>query len=354
MGSADAGLRAVPARMAPWLSEAGTQRRLRWLLATLLLLWICRALVTALWSFVPPAPALPAGLDPVNPALDTEVGASAADVDIEKLVAAHLFGDPDDAALASAAAAAAAEAALAMSEREAATALAGIEEGAPETRLPLVLRGVVAFSEAGLGQAVIEHRNVQDLYEVGDDLPVNGRVRLAKVLPTQVVLDNGGRYERLRLFEDSDAIGVAAGSAQVQRRSAPRDTAAVAREVVEADATDDAARVAAAYREQLYEDPQSLADVVNVTAVRQGGSLLGYRIAPGRAQRDFRALGFRPGDLVTSINGMSLTDPANTVRLYQAMREAREAVFELQRDGSALSLTVDLSGTGVAAAPGEE
>jgi general secretion pathway protein C len=48
-----------------------------------------------------------------------------------------------------------------MSEAEAAEALAGIEDGAPDTRLPLRLRGVVAATEAGLGQAIIEHRSAR-------------------------------------------------------------------------------------------------------------------------------------------------------------------------------------------------
>ena len=61
---------------------------------------------------------------------------------------------------------------------------------------------------------------------------------------------------------------------------------------------------------------------------------------------DDAALGFEPGDIVTGVNGLSLTDPANTVRLYQAMREAREAVFDLTRDGEALSLSVRLAAAG--------
>ncbi|HBO11718.1 MAG TPA: type II secretion system protein GspC, partial [Halieaceae bacterium] len=75
--------------------------------------------------------------------------------------------------------------------------------------------------------------------------------------------------------------------------------------------------LAAQYRERLYNDPQSLADVVRITAVRQGDQLVGYRVSPGRAGEDFAALGFEPGDIVTGVNGLSLTDPANTVRLYQ-------------------------------------
>ena len=51
---------------------------------------------------------------------------------------------------------------------------------------------------------------------------------------------------------------------------------------------------------------------------------------------------FKPGDLVTSVNGIALNDPANTMRLYQTMRSASEAVFDLQRDDQPLTVSVSL------------
>ena len=96
------------------------------------------------------------------------------------------------------------------------------------------------------------------------------------------------------------------------------------------------------YRQQLYQNPQSLADVVSINAVRDGGELKGYRISPGRDREQFERLGFKPGDLVTAVNGIALNDPANTMRLYQTMRTATEAVFELERGQKPLSISVSL------------
>ena len=100
----------------------------------------------------------------------------------------------------------------------------------------------------------------------------------------------------------------------------------------------------ARYRDRLYDNPESLADVVLVSAVRDGAELRGYRLSPGRAAAEFTALGFRAGDIVTSINGLSLSDPSNTMRLYQTMRDAQAATFELERGGETLSLSVSLDG----------
>lgn len=318
-----------------YFSEPTHLRRLQSAIGAILGFWLLLSLWTAMWSFFPEADPLPSA-KVINPVSSSSASRAQVSVDIDALAESQLFGQPGEAVTPDLLAAAGR--ATAMSEAQARVALAGIEEGAPDTRLPLVLRGVLAASEAGLGQAVIEHRKTQDLYQVGDDLPLSGDVVLAKVLSKLVVLDNGGRYEVLRLFEDSDLLSTAAVPAPSPSISS-KATDSTVRTVA---AGADAAVIATDYRARLYNDPQSLAEVVRVEPVRDGAQLQGYRISPGSAATEFAALGFKAGDLVTAVNGLSFTDPANTVRLYQAMRSAREASFELLRKGESVTLNVSL------------
>ena len=334
------GLRGLSA-IAGYLARPAVLPLLRRLFSALLLLWIVLSLWQGLWSFFPQPPPLPA-VEVINPASQGAAPASQERVDIDALAAAHLFGAPG-ASVSEEQLAAASGRAPAMSESEAAEALAGIEDGAPDTRLPLLLRGVVASSKAGLGQAVIEHSKLQDLYQVGDELPVSGKVVLAKVLPALVVLDNGGRYEVLRLFEESTLTRQAPARRTAAQTSRPPSTATTNTRS-ETPPAGDAAEIAATYRDRLYRDPESLADMVRVSAVREGGALLGYRVSPGRDGSEFAALGFETGDIVTGVNGLALSDPANTVRLYQAMRSASEANFELLRNGETVTLNVSIGG----------
>ena len=102
-------------------------------------------------------------------------------------------------------------------------------------------------------------------------------------------------------------------------------------------------RLVANYREKLYNDPQSLAGLVSISAVQADGGLKGYRVAPGSDAAQFKALGFQSGDIVTAVNGYALSDPTNTVRLYQMMRDATDAVFEVDRDGTPVSISISLS-----------
>jgi general secretion pathway protein C len=195
----------------------------------------------------------------------------------------------------------------------------------------------VASSEDGLGYAVIEYQSQQDIYAVEDKLPLPGRVSLAKVMPRQVVLDNAGTYELLELFEESPLDSQLVLEAP-RRRNQPANAA----QTGGGRTAESASAVARAYRERLYQNPQSLADVVTISAVRENGELLGYRIAPGKEKEQFELLGFQAGDLVTGVNGIALNDPANTLQLYQTMRSAGEAVFDLQREDQPLTISVNL------------
>jgi len=306
-----------------FLAQPARARRLRQALLVLFALWALFALSQLIWALLPGGSvSLPADSRVINPVNLPATDGSANTVDIARVQAWQLFGE------AGAVTATAPEptAATAASARD------GIEKGARETRLDLKLRGVVASSEDGLGFAVIEHKSSQDLYAVGDKLPLQGDVELAKVMPRQVVLDNGGTYELLELFEDTSLDG------QLVRAPVASDPPQPL--AMRSDAT--ASELARNYRQRLYQNPQSLADVVTISAVRENGQLQGYRIAPGKEREQFERLGFRPGDLVTSVNGIALDDPANTLRLYQTMRTASEAVFGLERDQQEISLSVDL------------
>lgn len=341
--------RSIANRASEWLQQTGaesladpvTGRRLRWVLLVLAALWALFALSQLLWALFPQASSQSADGRIINPpSLSAgSAGAQAAQVDIDALRSWPLFGEPGAVVTAEPET----ELAAASSERE------GIEKGARETRLDLVLRGIIAFSADGAGTAIIEHRGQQQVYSVDDILPVPGRATLAKVMPFQVVLDNGGTYELLLLYQPSD-LDSQLGAARIAVPAVSRAAQpAAAAQVIDKRADVDATALASGYRDQLYQNPQSLAELVRIAPVRDGGELQGYRLTPGRDQAQFERLGFRSGDLVVAVNGMPLSDPANTMRLYQDMRSASEASFDLLRGGEAVAVSVSLG-----AAAGEQ
>ena len=295
-------------------------------LIILFAIWAAIAIGRLVWALLPSQDVTPpTGANIVNPASSEPNKQAAVDADIRGMQSWHLFGEAGAEALAETSTPAPTE-----------SVRAGIEKNARETRLDLTLRGVVASTEDGLGHAIIEYKSRQEVYAVEDALPVSGKVTLAKVMPQQVVLDNGGTYELLTLFDES---GLSAQIPAPTPESQPREASRVQRERRDDPLT---AELASGYRQQLYSNPQALVDVVSISAVRSDGELRGYKIAPGKDASQFQQLGFRDGDVVTSVNGISLDDPANTMQLYQTMRTASEAVFDLERNNEQVSVTVSL------------
>jgi general secretion pathway protein C len=311
------------------MAQPRRARRIRQVVLLLVIVWMLLSLTRLLWALVPNAEnnnvAPPTVINPLSAGSSRAI---VAPVDIDRMVAWHLFGE----------AGATAQAVIEAATEVETDSREGIEDGARETSLQLKLRGIVASTEDGLGYAIIENANQQAIYMVEDKLPVRGNVVLAKVMPRQVVLDNGGTYELLVLFEESTLGTEEPRPAQV--------AAPAVSENIDKRGDDQATRLAQSYRQRLYQNPQSLAEVVNVSAVRENGALLGYRVSPGKDQEQFAQLGFKMGDVVTSVNGVSLDNPTNTMVLFNDMRSAKEAVFELKRDGQALTLSVNLDGGG--------
>ena len=220
----------------------------------------------------------------------------------------------------------------------------GIERNAAETRLPLTLTGIVALTEDGLGSAVIRVNGAEQVYAVGDSLPASGQVTLAKVMPQTIVIDNNGTYELLTLYE---GVGLVVPTTPSRAGPATRPNRAIGAPRPEAQApiASEAERseVAQRYRRALYESPEALASLLTVSPVQADGAIIGYRISPSKERAAFDALGFKTGDVVTAVNGLSLSDTTNTLKLYTLMKEATEATFDMTREGGNVTINVDLT-----------
>ena len=314
-----------------WLADEQRLPIIQKGLIAVLVLWAVSSTANTVWALIPSSPVEASTSVVINPPPAT---ASASDgvetIDVSSILGMTVFG------------------AVELSEVQElapvvpiANPREGIENGARETSLALTLTGIVASTADGLGSAMIEAREKQELYSVGDDLPANGKVSLAKILPKQVVIDNNGTYELITLFDDNGIVGIvqSAVPASASELSDRTPSPVPATSATQAERQ----RLAANYRRQLYSNPQSLAGLVSISAVQSDGGLKGYRVAPGRDAAQFTALGFKAGDIVTAVNGYALSDPTNTVRLYQLMRDANDATFEIDRDGSPVSISVSLS-----------
>jgi general secretion pathway protein C len=312
------------------LAEPARARQVRLVVYAAAVAWLLWALAGLFWGLLPaPANPLPEG-EVINPQVAAAGPGRRRPVSIDELAGWELFGKPGAAAPTTPQ-----QAAPARSARPGADDRDGIEDGAEETRLQLVLQGVVASDDPEAALAVIEHQKKQQQYRVDDKLPVGGSVTLAKILPDRVVLSNKGKYELLLLFDENSR----SGEPMVSVRS---EAPAANTRSVDQRANRNLTEMAENYRQRLYTNPQSLADVVKISAVREGGQLQGYRVSAGKDAAQFESLGFQSNDIVTAVNGIELSDPGKAVELYKVMRSAEEASFNVRRGGEDVTLVVGL------------
>ena len=293
-------MNALAARMLAGCRSAATAPATPMLLNVALVIGIAWMAAQLTWRFVP---AESAGPDPRIPATAPVTAAGDADSEVE-IAPLHLFG-------------------------EAAEAPAAADEApteAPDTQLNLELTGVFAAGGGDGIAIIVVGSQPQSVFGVGDR--VSGQARVDGIYADRVILERNGNLETLRLADES----IATTPAREQRRRASGN-----REIQRI------ASKAQALRERLNRNPLELARMVRFQPYLRDGELIGYRIQPRGADAELLAdLGLRPSDVVTEVNGMSLSDPAQAQRVLQRMRSARTISVTWLRDGREHRMTVPI------------
>lgn len=271
--------------------------------------WVMLVLVVALawqlgkltWLLVPRGEAIPAPV--VAPAAaPARAGDTAASFDVSSIVAAHLFGEQ-----------------LA----EPLVPVAPPVEEIDDTDLKLTLRGTIAANEDRLAMAIIaDDRGDERVYAIGD--PIVGGRELHSVLPDRAILNNNGELEALRLPRDADSSPPATSNSRRSLRRAP------------------AVQPVGRLQQQLAENPARLTDLIRPQPVFSNGRQLGYRVYPGRKRQQFLAIGLKPGDLLTEINGTPLDDPARGAEIFRTLGEANQVSVTIERNGAPQVLVLDV------------
>lgn len=199
---------------------------------------------------------------------------------------------------------------------------------APETRLRLRLLGLAAGDSPDQGRAIIaEGSGPERLYGIGDPLG-GGQARLYQIHADRVILERNGTYETLRLPR-------ADGSTSETSMAAPARAAAPARDSAQAGEP----RIR---RAEWLQDPERLLQTVRARPVIQAGVLHGLEVRPTRNAREFQQAGLRPGDVITSVNGIPLSGIDDADRLFRDLSGQARVEIVVEREGTALPISIQL------------
>lgn len=219
---------------------------------------------------------------------------------------------------------------------QAATQQAQAAENAPDTNLRLKLRGILAMEDPKRSRALIEQtRGELAAYAVGMAIP--GGAELHSIYVDRVLLERGGRLETLRLEKD-EVIDTSPRTNQTSSASM-RSLGGSAPRILDSDT---AAKLST-IRTELLNDPTKASQYLRVQPARSNGAMRGYRIYPGRNRELFKQAGLRPGDIVTSVNGVSLDDPSKSFQLLGDLSSAQQLSLQIERGGQLQSVSVNLN-----------
>lgn len=203
----------------------------------------------------------------------------------------------------------------------------------PVTKLDLKLWGVSVHS-GGKSHCVIEDLKThkQDVYRLGESVPGPATVR--SIEWTRVVLDRGGGAEEILEIQQPSAGGAggtgrgpgalaalpppaapAADPAPNVNTGNPANTNPRIQQV-----SDNEYHIERAEVDQQLDNMNQLFTQIRAVPHFDGGKSTGFRLFAIRQGSVFDQLGLRNGDIIQSVNGQDLSDPAKALALFQELR----------------------------------
>jgi len=213
---------------------------------------------------------------------------------------------------------------------------AAVVQDAPETRLQLVLSGLVASDNVETSAAIIEHKGKQETYGVGD-LILGTRASLEQVLMDRVIIKQSGRLETLML-DGFDFKNPAVSLTTEKTRVSGREQRKSSTKVLDYRNNKVLSERAKSLRADLTKDPSKISDYLRISPKRKDGKTIGYSLRPGKAPEFFKLSGLKSGDVAVQMNSYNLVNPSEAALAFTAMREERDISLLVERNGSIIEV----------------
>jgi len=205
---------------------------------------------------------------------------------------------------------------------------------APETTLNLKLLGVLA-GDKEYGYAIISSGgNKIKHYGLGDDVP--GGATLHAVFSDRVILERDIRMETLRLPR--------ANAKGFNQKLPAKTTSTAASQQGQPAANTANFETVGQFRQEIMKNPVRLTEFINAAPHNnEEGKFIGYKLTPSKNTDMFYQLGLQPGDVVTTINDVTLDAPNKGPEAMQKLAAASEVTMVVLREGTEITLFQDLS-----------
>lgn len=179
----------------------------------------------------------------------------------------------------------------------------GSLEQAPLSALKLRITGLLTSSDASRSIAIMAKGNQQVSLMTGDNTPGN-EARIIAILADRIIVNYRGRNEAILLNDDA-----------TEKKATPSATPQTSR------------------LSQIRQQPQSILNYLNISAVMVNEQLSGYRLNPGKDPTLFRESGLHENDLAVALNGLDLRDKQQAQQALKQLPELNEITLTVEREG---------------------
>lgn len=201
------------------------------------------------------------------------------------------------------------------------------------SRLNLTLIGLVGLGNKGV--ALIDKSGKVMVVTLGEEfLP---GVSLLKIVSSfEVLISNQGKRERLLLRGKANALLGTKKELALQGGSPASNLPGQELSAVERKRLD-------TIGVQLRKSPMAIANFIRFQPVSQAGVWQGVRISPKADKELFVAMGFKDGDILTEVNGNSVTSIAENPALWQEFLVSSQFDLIVKRHGVLHNISVNFN-----------
>lgn len=202
-------------------------------------------------------------------------------------------------------------------------------QDAPETKLRLTLTGTVASSDPDTAAAIIENNGKQETYGIGEKI-TGTQATLESVAADRVLIKVSGSLETLMLdgFKYSKPTTSSVLSQPLHQSNHQAEAA-----VIDQRDNEELSESALQLREDLVQNPGSIADYLKISPLRENDEIKGFRLMPGSKAEFFKNAGLKSGDVAVQMNGLDLTNPSDAAQALQTLKEETEISLLIDRNG---------------------
>ena len=200
------------------------------------------------------------------------------------------------------------------------------DEPIEESRLPYKLLGTIASDDQRIASAALESTGTRlhEVVRIGDSLSGHPQVSVERIERGRIILLNGNEREQLVLDEQVTAAAASPPPRENRRVSRRQANSGRARNTV---------------RERLQElnepegprSPAAIFSQARILPKYENGAMVGIELSKIQEGSFYEQVGLQEGDVVTSLNGVPIDNPAASKQLIEALTSAENITADIIR-----------------------